>query len=106
MRFLNCIQYDSLYHLIRYNVVFGGQEIVNGDESMDYYPYQKAVDKYGPSKGGAEKIVLSANGQKLLNSDKHLRTCSLRPAAIYGENETRHFSRIVSHIDRCVGVLL
>jgi nucleoside-diphosphate-sugar epimerase len=82
-----------------YNVIFGGREIVNGDEAIPYFPLESHPDQYGPSKAVAEQLTLSANGTKTANGST-LVTCSLRPAAIYGPNELRHFPRIVSIMDR------
>lgn len=96
-----CIQFGvkSLIYTSTYNVVFGGQEINNGCENLNYFPLEKHVDKYGPSKARAEKIVLSANGTTRTDGSI-LYTCSLRPAAIYGNGEQRHFPRIIAHINR------
>ena len=75
------------------NAVYGGREIVNGDESMDYYPFDWHTDYYGPTKAMAEQAVLDENG------NGGIKSCSIRPAAIYGLGEQRHFPRMVSHID-------
>lgn len=89
-----------LIYTSSYNVVFGGQEIYNGREStMRYYPQRMAIDKYGPTKALAEEAVINANGHKCSDGASVLKTCSIRPAAIYGEHERRHFSRIVKHVD-------
>lgn len=101
-----CLEYGVKYliYTSTYNVVFGGNEIVNGDENMPVYDYKKHSDRYAPSKTLAEQLVMSINGT--LTTSKHpLLTCSLRPAAIYGEGEARHFPRIVKHIDRCLSLL-
>lgn len=75
-----------------YNVVFGGQEILNGDEaSTPYFPLDKQVDEYSRTKTMAEQLVLSYDGR----GRKPLRCCAIRPNAIYGEGEERHFARIV-----------
>jgi nucleoside-diphosphate-sugar epimerase len=52
-----------LVYVSTYNVVFGGQEIVNGDESMDYFPLDAHVDPYGRTKSVAEQLVLKSNGR-------------------------------------------
>ena len=82
----------TFIYLSTYNVVFHGQEIEAGDESLPYSPSNCHTDCYSPSKSEAEKLVLSANG-------RGLRTCALRPAAIYGVGEQRHIPRIVRMID-------
>ena len=89
MRTVGC---RNLIYTSTYNVCFGGKEIVDGDEDTPYFLLEEHVDQYSPSKRRAEELVLNANSQAL-------RTMSLRPAAIYGEEEVRHFPRIVSHMD-------
>ena len=81
-----------------YNVVFGGKPILNGDESAPYFPLNQHSDQYSPSKAQAEQLVIEANGQQMKNGGK-IRTASIRPAAIYGEEEQRHLPRIVKHMD-------
>ena len=81
-----------------YNVVYGGKEIINGDEDTPYFPIEGHNDHYAPSKTIAEKLALAANGRTLANGHK-LKTCAIRPAAIYGEGEQRHFPRLLKHFD-------
>ncbi|XP_027788954.2 short-chain dehydrogenase/reductase family 42E member 1 [Marmota flaviventris] len=83
-----------------FNVVFGGQVIRNGDESLPYLPLHLHPDHYSRTKSIAEKKVLEANGSILERVDGVLRTCALRPAGIYGPGEQRHLPRIVSYIER------
>lgn len=86
-----------LVYVSTYNVVFGGKEIVNGNESMPYYPLDDHVDPYGRSKSIAEQLVLKSNARpSKKRSGVHLYTCAIRPAAIYGPGEQRHFPRILS----------
>ena len=85
---------QNLIYISSPNVCYGGQRIENGDESMDYFNLNSHTDAYGPSKAIAEQAVLNENGKD------GLKTLSIRPAAIYGVGEQRHFPRIVSHIDR------
>ena len=47
----------SLLYLSTYNVVFGGQEILGGDEAAPYFQGTHS-DQYAPSKTLAEKAVL------------------------------------------------
>jgi len=89
---------SKLIYTSSYNVIFGGEEIKSGDETMDYFPIDKHTDYYSKSKCQAEQLVLNANGKKLGN-DKLLSTLVLRPAAIYGEGERRHFPRIIKLMD-------
>eukprot|EP00457_Paulinella_chromatophora_P005413 gb/GEZN01005430.1/.p1 GENE.gb/GEZN01005430.1/~~gb/GEZN01005430.1/.p1 ORF type:complete len:483 (-),score=32.85 gb/GEZN01005430.1/:91-1539(-) len=81
-----------------YNVVYGGKEIVHGNEDLPYFPLEEHSDHYAPSKAIAEKMVLNFNGE-LMKNGKPLRTSCIRPAAIYGEAEQRHLPRILKHID-------
>lgn len=98
----------KLIYTSSYNAIFGGQEIINGSESIPYFPTDQHTDEYSKSKGIAEKLVLDAHGTLLQNVKeelntthyKRLCTAALRPAAIYGEGEQRHFPRILQHIDR------
>ncbi|KAM9191776.1 short-chain dehydrogenase/reductase family 42E member 1 [Dugong dugon] len=89
-----------LVYTSTFNVVFGGQVIRNGDESLPYLPLHLHPDHYSRTKSIAEKKVLEANGAALEGSDGVLRTCALRPAGIYGPGEQRHLPRIVSYLER------
>lgn len=95
-----CIKHNisKLIYTSTYNVVFGGQEIINGSESLAYYPVEGHSDCYSASKYMAEDLVLKGNGSKM-RSGGRLTTCALRPAAIYGEGERRHLPRILDAID-------
>ncbi|XP_024391473.1 uncharacterized protein [Physcomitrium patens] len=85
-----------LVYTSTYNVVYGGQEIRNGTENLPYFPIEKHVDPYGRSKALAEQFVIRSSGRPLGNKKgKRLYTCALRPAAIYGPGEQRHFPRII-----------
>lgn len=70
------------------DVVFDGNPIRNGDESLPYP--QKHLDDYGHSKALAEQDVLNAN------SKDGLQTCSLRAAGIYGPGDRNRFPPILS----------
>ncbi|KAE9456810.1 hypothetical protein C3L33_11285, partial [Rhododendron williamsianum] len=78
------------------NVIFGGKEIVNGNESLPYFPLDDHVDPYSRSKCVAEQLVLKSNGRPFKKKNGHLYTCAIRPAAIYGPGEERHLPRIVN----------
>ncbi|KAF9611162.1 hypothetical protein IFM89_027307 [Coptis chinensis] len=56
------------------------------------------VDPYGWSKSIAEQLVLKSKAVALPRGKNGtcLYTCAIRPAAIYGPGEERHFPRIVS----------
>lgn len=60
-----CLEFGikRLVYVSTYNVVFGGREIVNGDETLPYFPIDDHVDPYGRTKSIAEQLVLKANGQ-------------------------------------------
>ncbi|XP_057687031.1 short-chain dehydrogenase/reductase family 42E member 1 isoform X2 [Corythoichthys intestinalis] len=89
-----------LVYTSTFNVVFGGQEIKNGDESLPYLPLDLHPDHYSRTKSIAEVAVLKANGTALKNKSGVLRTCALRPAGIYGPGEQRHLPRIVNYIEK------
>lgn len=52
-----------LVYVSTYNVVFGGKEILNGNEGLPYFPLDDHVDAYGRSKSMAEQLVLKSNGR-------------------------------------------
>ncbi|KAL5072245.1 hypothetical protein RYX36_023132 [Vicia faba] len=86
-----------LVYCSTYNVVFGGQKIINGNETLPYIPIDTHVDPYGRSKSIAEQLVLKNNARPLKNDAGNcLYTCALRPAAIYGPGEDRHLPRIIT----------
>lgn len=62
-----CIEFgiQRLVYVSTYNVVFGGKEIVNGNERLPYFPIDEHVDSYGRSKSVAEQLVLKSNGRPL-----------------------------------------
>ncbi|GJW79280.1 short-chain dehydrogenase/reductase family protein 42E member 1 [Tanacetum coccineum] len=79
------------------NVVFAGNEIVNGNEKLPYLPLDNHVDPYSRSKSIAEQLVLKSNGRPLKDKNGEcLYTCAVRPAAIYGPGEERHLPRIIN----------
>ncbi|XP_069546476.1 short-chain dehydrogenase/reductase family 42E member 1 isoform X1 [Brachyistius frenatus] len=91
---------SRLVYTSTFNVVFGGQVIENGDESLPYLPLHLHPDHYSRTKSLAEMAVMKANGTALNGSPGVLRTCALRPAGIYGPGEQRHLPRIVSYIEK------
>jgi nucleoside-diphosphate-sugar epimerase len=69
------------------DVVFNGQPIRNGDETL---PYPKTyLDDYGYTKAIAEQDTLTAN------TENGLQTCSLRSAGIYGPSDRNRFPHIL-----------
>lgn len=96
-----CVEHgvSRLVYTSTFNVVFGGQVIENGDESLPYLPLHLHPDHYSRTKSLAEMAVLKANGMALRGRPEVLRTCALRPAGIYGPGEQRHLPRIVGYIE-------
>lgn len=97
-----CIEHrvPRLVYTSTFNVVFGGQVIENGDESLPYLPLHLHPDHYSRTKALAEMAVLKANGTVLKDGSGVFRSCALRPAGIYGPGEKRHLPRIVSYIEK------
>lgn len=89
-----------LVYTSTFNVVFGGQVIKNGDETLPCLPLHLHPDHYSRTKSVAETRVLKANGTPLAGEGGVFRTCSLRPAGIYGPGEERHLPRIVKYIEK------
>ena len=109
-----------LVYVSTYNVVFAGQEIVGGNEGLPYVSDWGHVDHYSRTKCQAEQLVLQAAGGAASSKDdsrsgqsaaedprdsgqRQLRAAAIRPAAIYGEGETRHLPRIVDLVNRGAG---
>lgn len=63
----SCIKFGvgRLVYTSTYNVVFGGQEIRDGNEALPYFPLEKHIDSYGRSKALAEQLVRKANNARL-----------------------------------------
>ncbi|XP_050709430.1 short-chain dehydrogenase/reductase family 42E member 1-like isoform X2 [Eriocheir sinensis] len=100
----------ALVHTSTYNVIFGGDEIVKGDETMPFYPIHTHTDYYSVTKAIAERLVLMADGKCDLPATPStpgphaapqprlcpLRTCSLRMNGVMGLGEKQHSPRIIS----------
>ncbi|CAL4113275.1 unnamed protein product [Meganyctiphanes norvegica] len=90
----------ALIYTSTINVVFGGQEVVNGDESLPYFPLSQHVDNYSRTKAISEMLVLMANGkgsQVPINGQIiPLRTTALRLGGVMGLGERRHTERILA----------
>ncbi|KAK9543002.1 hypothetical protein VZT92_000816 [Zoarces viviparus] len=97
-----CVEHGvpRLVYTSTFNVVFGGQVIENGDESLPYLPLHLHPDHYSRTKSLAEMAVLNADGTALKDGSGVLRCCALRPAGIYGPGEQRHLPRIVGYIEK------
>uniref|UniRef100_UPI00398E9F9C putative short-chain dehydrogenase/reductase family 42E member 2 n=1 Tax=Pristiophorus japonicus TaxID=55135 RepID=UPI00398E9F9C len=90
----------SLIYTSTVNVVFGGQQIDQGDEeTVPYVPLDKHVDHYSRTKAIADQMVLAADGTPLKGGNR-LRSCVLRPPGIYGPQEQRHLARVAVNIER------
>lgn len=88
---------ERLVFTSSYNVVFGGQRIVDGDERMGYFSIEKHLDSYGRCKALTEQLVLKSNGRPLkLKAGRKLHTCAIRPAAVYGPHEEHHVPRFLN----------
>ena len=84
----------GLVYTSTYNVVFGGKAILNGDESLPYFPLHRHVDHYSRTKSIAEQLVLASNGRG------DLQTCALRLAGVIGRGESRHLPRVLSAVQK------
>ncbi|CAL5384382.1 unnamed protein product [Camellia sinensis] len=94
-----CVEHGvkRLVYVSTYNVVFGGKEIINGNETLPYFPLDDYVDPYSRNKCIAKQLVLKSNGRPLnRKKNGNLYTCAIRPAAIYGPGEERHLPRIIN----------
>lgn len=69
------------------DAVYSGKPLIGVDESIPYP--EKHATSYCRSKFLAEKIVLSAN-------DASLKTLTLRPSDIYGENDPYHIDSLIN----------
>lgn len=83
-----------LVYTSTYNVIFGGQEIKDGDDSLPYLPLNQHPDHYSRTKSIAEKKVLTASGTG------GLCTCALRLAGVYGPGEKRHIPRTLGYVEQ------
>lgn len=76
------------------SVVMGGQDIVNGDETMPYTA--RFNDLYTETKVVAEKFVLSQNGTAGTNGA--MLTCSIRPSGIWGRGDQTMFRKVFENV--------
>jgi len=73
----------ALVHTSTLDVVYRGEPIEDGDESLSYPPH--FVNTYCRTKADAERLVLAAN-----DSEGELRTTVIRPCSIFGERDPYH----------------
>jgi nucleoside-diphosphate-sugar epimerase len=91
-----------LVYVSTYNVVYCGQRIEGGDERLPYPPLSSHPDAYARSKTLAEQAVIAASA--VTPYQQSIRSCILRPAAIYGDGEERHLPRILRLVQRGLAV--
>ncbi|QVI29554.1 NAD-dependent epimerase/dehydratase family protein [Mycolicibacterium neoaurum] len=72
------------------SVVMGGQDIVNGDETLPYTT--RFNDLYTETKVVAEKFVLGQNGEQ------GMLTCSIRPSGIWGRGDQTMFRKVFENV--------
>jgi sterol-4alpha-carboxylate 3-dehydrogenase (decarboxylating) len=71
------------------SVVYEGNDIENGDESLPYSSISQAP--YADSKIQAEKVVLAANGEG------GVATCALRPHVVFGPGDNRFLPALLAN---------
>ncbi|CAL5384406.1 unnamed protein product [Camellia sinensis] len=82
-----CVEHGvmRLVYVSTYNVVFGGKEIINGNETLPYFPLDDYVDPYSRSKCIAEQLVLKSNERPLKKKNGNLYTCAIRPVCCHSK---------------------
>ncbi|CAL5384404.1 unnamed protein product [Camellia sinensis] len=103
-----CVEHGvkRLVYVSTCNVVFGGKEIINGNETLPYFPLDDYVYPYSRSKCIAEQLVLKSNGRPLKKKNGNLYTCAIRPAAIYGPELVKKVKSDRVYIDNLVLALI
>ena len=71
------------------SVVYDGDDIEDGDESLPYA--RKNLAPYAHSKVEAEKLVLAKNGEG------GVATTALRPHVVFGPHDTRFLPAVIAH---------
>lgn len=69
------------------SVVYGGQDVENGDETMPYPAHFHAP--YAETKAVAERLVLESSGKG------DVLTCAVRPHIVFGPGDTRFFPAVL-----------
>lgn len=69
------------------SVVYGGQNIENGDETLPYPAHFHAP--YAETKAVAERLVLQSSGKG------GVLTCAIRPHIVFGPGDTRFFPAVL-----------
>jgi sterol-4alpha-carboxylate 3-dehydrogenase (decarboxylating) len=70
------------------SAVYEGKDIENGDEGLPYSSISQAP--YADSKIAAEKLVLSANGER------GVLTCAIRPHVVFGPGDNRFMPALLT----------
>lgn len=78
---------DRFVYISSGSVVYQGEDIENGDESMPYSSVSQAP--YADSKIAAEKYILEHNG------DGGVVTCALRPHVVFGPGDRRFMPELL-----------
>ena len=81
------------------NVVFAGQEILNGTEESHFWLEKGHLDFYSETKHQAEKLVIEAS------SSPKLKTCVLRLGGVYGPGEQTILGRSLKLMSTKLGFL-
>ncbi|KAF8790713.1 3 beta-hydroxysteroid dehydrogenase/Delta 5--_4-isomerase type 3-like [Argiope bruennichi] len=82
------------------DMVCGSEHIFYGTESTTPIPTSFMIGKYGETKCQAEKLVLEASGKLLANGERTLRTISLRPVPLYGEQDKHFIYKVLKYIKK------
>jgi len=88
---------SALVHTSTLDVVWSGDHIVDGDESL---PYPKRhANAYCSTKAEAERRVLARNGESLQKPDRRghdqLRAVVVRPCSMFGEGDQYHLGYLL-----------
>ncbi len=112
---------EKLVHTSTPSVVFNGQDIIDGDETLPHA--DRFLASYPASKSMAERMVLDANGwefviektnpeqadiiQRHASTVRQLATCALRPHLIWGPGDPHLVPRLLRQARngklKCVG---
>ncbi|KAJ8037367.1 Short-chain dehydrogenase/reductase family 42E member 1 [Holothuria leucospilota] len=92
-----------LVYTSTHNVIFNGNPIENGDETIPYVPLDEHKDSYSRTKCMAEQLILSYTGKKTKDGST-FRTSACRAVAIYGRGEQRQFPQVMLALE--AGVFL
>jgi nucleoside-diphosphate-sugar epimerase len=80
----------ALVHTSTLDVVYTGEPIVDGDETLPYP--ERFVNVYCSSKAAAEQVAIAANDS---STERSLRTVVIRPCSIWGEGDPYHAASLI-----------